>query len=61
MARYQHAVPASGGDATKTIDAGLNYILDGHSTRAALVVQNMSPPGGGSSTTTVQLGIQIQE
>src|SRR5712692_2251245 len=61
MARYQHAVPASGGDATKTIDGGLNYILDGHNARAGLVVQNMSPPGGASSTTTVQLGIQIQE
>jgi hypothetical protein len=61
MARYQHAVPANGGDATKTIDAGLNYIMDGHNTRAALVVQNTSPPGGASSTTTVQLGIQIQE
>ncbi|HEX9577023.1 MAG TPA: hypothetical protein VF993_04675 [Myxococcales bacterium] len=61
MARYQHAVPANGGDATKTIDAGLNYIMDGHNTRAALVVQNISPPGGASNTTTVQLGIQIQE
>jgi hypothetical protein len=61
MARYQHAVGAGGGDPTKTIDAGLNYILDGHSTRAALVVQNTSPPGSGSSMTTVQFGIQIQE
>ena len=60
MARYQYAVPAAGGDGTKTIDAGLNYILDGHNARAGLVVQNTTPPVG-SSLTTVQLGVQIQE
>jgi hypothetical protein len=60
MARYQHAVPAAGGDATKTFDGGLNYILDGHNARAGLAVQTTSPPVG-SSTTNVQLGIQIQE
>lgn len=60
MVRYQHAIPAAGGDATRTIDGGLNYILDGHNARMALVLQNTSPPGL-SSTTTVQLGVQIQE
>jgi hypothetical protein len=59
MFRLQHAeTPA--GNATNTVDGGLNYILDGHNARMALVVQNTSPPVG-SSMTTVQLGIQIQE
>jgi hypothetical protein len=60
MVRYQHAVAATGGDPARTIDAGLNYILDGHNARAGLVVQNMRPTAG-SSSTGVQLGIQIQE
>lgn len=60
MVRYQHAVPAAGGDAVKTIDGGLNYILDGHNARVAMVVQNTAPPIG-SSQTTVQLGVQVQE
>ena len=60
MARYQQFMPAGGGDATKTIDGGINYILDGHNARAALVVQNTSPPLG-SSQTTLQLAIQVQE
>jgi hypothetical protein len=60
MVRYQHAVPTVG-DATKTFDGGLNYILDGHNARAALVVQNIAPPGSASSQTSFQLGIQIQE
>ncbi len=60
MVRYQHAVAAGGGDPTRTIDGGLNYILDGHNARAGLVVQNTNPPVG-SSFTGVQLGIQIQE
>jgi hypothetical protein len=60
MVRYQHAVPAGGGDATHTIDGGLNYILDGHNARAGLVVQTTSPAVG-STYTGVQLGIQIQE
>lgn len=60
MARYQYAAPRGGGDGTKTIDAGLNYIMDGHNARAALVVQNVNPPGL-PGLTTVQLGIQIQE
>jgi hypothetical protein len=60
MFRYQHAVPAGGGDATHTYDVGLNYILDGHNARVAFAVQNTNPPTG-SSSTGVQLGIQIQE
>ena len=60
MARYQHAVAAAGGEPTRSIDGGLNYILDGHNARGGIVVQNTSPPVG-SSQTTVQLGIQIQE
>jgi len=38
----------------------VNYIIDGHKTRMALVVQNVNPPAS-SSTTAFQLGIQIQE
>jgi hypothetical protein len=60
MVRYQHFIPPGGGDATKAVDVGLNYILDGHNARAGLVVQNSAPPTG-SSQTMVQLGIQIQE
>lgn len=60
MARWQHAIPAAGGNAADTVDAGLNYILDGHNTRAGLVVQNTNP-GAAASQTTVQLGIQLQE
>jgi hypothetical protein len=60
MARYQHAVPGAGGDPTRTVDAGVNYILDSHSARMAMVVQRTDPPGLPSST-SVQLGIQIQE
>jgi hypothetical protein len=60
MVRYQHAVAALGGDPTRTVDVGLNYILDGHNARVGLAVQNTNPPAG-SSTTGVQLGIQFQE
>jgi hypothetical protein len=60
MVRYQHAVAATGGDPTRTVDVGLNYILDGHNARVALAVQNTNPPAG-SSSTGVQLGIQFQE
>ena len=60
MVRYQHAVAAAGGDPTRTVDVGLNYILDGHNARVALAVQNTNPPAG-SSSTGVQLGIQFQE
>ena len=48
------------GDPVRVVDAGLNYIVDGHSTRFALAVQNRDPPGA-PSTTSYQLGIQIQE
>jgi hypothetical protein len=61
MARYQYAAPPGGGDGFKTVDGGLNYIMDGHNTRAALVVQNVNPPGAVPSLWTAQLGIQIQE
>lgn len=60
MMRYQHAIPAAGGEAARSIDAGLNYILDGHNARVGLVAQNNSLPAGPTQT-TVQLGIQIQE
>src|SRR5262249_14578618 len=60
MARYAQQTPTGGGDATKTIDGGVNYIIDGHKTRMALVVQNVNPPAS-SSTTAFQLGMQIQE
>ena len=60
MVRYQHAVAALGGDPTRTVDVGLNYILDGHNARIGLAVQNTNPPAG-SSVTGVQLGIQFQE
>jgi hypothetical protein len=60
MVRYQHAVAPTGGDPTRTIDAGINYILEGHNARAGFVVQNTNPPTG-PSFTGVQLGIQIQE
>jgi hypothetical protein len=60
MFRYQHAVAALGGDPTRTMDFGLNYILDGHNARAGFAVQYINPPGG-SSSTGIQLGIQFQE
>jgi hypothetical protein len=61
MARYQYQGRPGGGDGTKTVDGGVNYIIDGHNTRAALVVQNVNPPGAVPSLWTAQLGIQIQE
>jgi hypothetical protein len=60
MVRYQYAAAPVSGNSTKTIDGGINYILDGHNARVGLVVQNSLPPAG-SSMTNVQLGIQIQE
>jgi hypothetical protein len=60
MARYTQANPSGGGDPTKFIDGGVNYIIDGHKTRMALVVQNINPPAA-PSITAFQLGIQIQE
>jgi len=59
MGRYTQSNP-TGGDATKIIDGGINYIIDGHKTRLALVVQNINPPQSQSST-SFQLGVQIQE
>ena len=60
MARWQRFMPSGGGRSTNAIDAGLNYIVDGHATRAALVMQHVESPGF-NALTTVQLGIQIQE
>jgi hypothetical protein len=60
MFRYQHAVVAQGGDPTRTMDFGLNYILDGHNARAGVAVQYTNPAAG-SSYTGVQVGIQFQE
>ncbi len=60
MARYAQQAPTGGGDSAKTIDGGINYIIDGHKTRLALVVQNFNPPAAPSST-NFQLGVQIQE
>src|SRR5215472_6888518 len=59
MGRYTQSNP-TGGDATKIIDGGINYIIDGDKTRLALVVQNINPPQSQSST-SFQLGVQIQE
>ena len=60
MVRWQEFTPTAGGDAVRTLDAGLNYVIDGHNTRVAFAVQNRNPPTA-SSTTSYQLGIQIQE
>jgi hypothetical protein len=60
MARWQQLTPTAGGDPTRVFDAGLNYIIDGHSTRIAFAVQHRDPPTA-ASTTSYQLGIQIQE
>jgi hypothetical protein len=60
MGRWQRFMPNGGGGSTNAIDAGLNYIVDGHATRAALVMQHIESPGT-NALTTVQFGIQIQE
>jgi hypothetical protein len=60
MGRWQRFMPNGGGGSTNAIDAGLNYIVDGHATRAALVMQHVESPGT-IALTTVQFGIQIQE
>jgi hypothetical protein len=60
MARLQYAAPPAGGTGIRTIDGGLNYILDGHNARVGMVLQNTAPAVG-ANMTTVQLGIQIQE
>jgi len=60
MARWQQFTPTAGGDPTRVVDGGLNYIIDGHNTRVAFAVQHRDPPTA-ASTTSYQLGIQIQE
>jgi hypothetical protein len=60
MARWQQFQPTAGGDSTRVLDAGLNYIIDGHNTRLALALQHRDPPTA-ASTTSFQLGLQIQE
>jgi hypothetical protein len=60
LARWQRFMPNGGGGSTNAIDAGLNYIVDGFNTRAALVMQHVESPGT-IPLTTVQFGIQIQE
>src|SRR5438309_2805652 len=60
MARWQQLTPTAGGEPTRVVDAGLNYIIDGHNTRFAFAVQHRDPPTA-PSTTSYQLGIQIQE
>jgi hypothetical protein len=60
MARWQQLTPTAGGDPTRVVDAGVNYIVDGHSTRFAFAVQHRDPPTA-PSTTSYQLGIQFQE
>jgi hypothetical protein len=59
-ARFQQLMPTGGGDPTRVVDGGLNYILDGHNARLAFVVQHRDLPAG-PSTTTFQVGVQIQE
>jgi hypothetical protein len=60
MARWQQLTPTGGGDPTRVVDAGLNYIIDGHNTRFAFALQHRDPPAA-QSTTSYQLGIQFQE
>jgi len=60
MVRWQQFTPTSGGDPIRTLDAALNYIIDGHNARVAFAVENRNPPNA-PSLTSVQLGIQIQE
>ena len=60
MARLQMAWAPVGGSATKTIDGGINYVLDGHNARVAFALQSTTPPAG-PSMTNVTLGIQIQQ
>ncbi|HKC60657.1 MAG TPA: hypothetical protein VKB92_11275 [Myxococcales bacterium] len=60
MVRWQQLTPTAGGDPTRVLDGGLNYIIDGHNTRLAFVIQHRDPPTA-ASTTSYQLGVQIQE
>ena len=43
----------------RAVDAGINYIIDGHSARVALNWQHQAPSIGASSD-ALQLGVQIQ-
>ncbi|MFL5457702.1 MAG: hypothetical protein ACJ78X_14980 [Myxococcales bacterium] len=60
MIRYQQFMPTGGGDSTRAIDGGLNYIIDGHNARLALTVQHRDLPAA-ASTTGIQFGVQIQQ
>lgn len=60
MARYSQLMPTGGGDSTKIVDGGVNYIIDGHKARLALVVQNLNGPAFPTQT-SFQFGVQIQE
>ncbi|HWE25777.1 MAG TPA: hypothetical protein VG496_17695 [Myxococcales bacterium] len=60
MVRWQEFTPTAGGDATKVLDGGVNYIIDGHNTRVAFAVQHRDVPTA-ASTTSYQFGVQIQE
>ena len=60
MARYQQLTPTAGGDPTRVVDAGINYVVDQHNTRFALVLQHRDNPLA-PSTTAFQLGVQFQE
>src|SRR5438876_1093671 len=57
MVRWQQQTPTAGGDPTRVLDGGLNYIVDGHNTRFAFVIENRNPPTA-PSTTSYQLGFQ---
>jgi len=60
MARYQQLTKTAGGDPTRVVDGGINYVVDQHNTRFAFVVQHRDNPSA-PSTTAVQLGVQFQE
>ena len=60
MARFQQFMPSGGGTATRVLDGGLNYILDGHNARLAFAVQHRDIPAS-ASTTSFQFGVQFQE
>ncbi len=69
MTRYEHMNRACASDADgcslDTVDVGVNYVIDGHKNRLALVYRHMTGDDDGDDTTvedsdTVQLGVQIQ-
>jgi hypothetical protein len=60
MLRYQKLEPDTGyGVETDIAEIGLNYIIDGHNARVALVYGDADPTGA-PSTNFVQLGVQLQ-